>query len=105
MQPFGAEALGWREPLIGHRDLNSAHDDLKIFYPIGDVKSKGDFMSIDLYAKAVHLLERIANSIHEREPKNPNLLCFSTIEVQVVEEWLDNFVTDIRLKKPVHRET
>jgi len=57
-------------------------------------------MSIDLYAKAVHLLERIANSIHEREPKSPNLLYFSSSEVQVVEGWLHDFVTDIGMKKP-----
>jgi len=51
-------------------------------------------MSIDLYAKAVNLLEQIANSVHERDPKNPNLLCFSTAEVQVVEEWLKNFIDE-----------
>lgn len=51
-------------------------------------------MSIDLYAKAVNLLEQIANSVHERDPKNPNLLCFSTTEVQVVEEWLKEFVDE-----------
>ncbi len=50
-------------------------------------------MSIDLYAKAVQLLERVANSIHERE-KNPNLICFSTNEVHVVEEWLKDFVNE-----------
>lgn len=51
-------------------------------------------MSIDLYAKAVNLLEQIANSVHERDSKNPNLLCFSTTEVQVVEEWLKQFVDE-----------
>lgn len=51
-------------------------------------------MSIDLYAKAVNLLEQIANSVHERDPKNPNLLCFSTSEVQVVEDWLREFVKE-----------
>lgn len=51
-------------------------------------------MSIDLYAKAVDLLGQIANSVHERDPKNPNLLCFSTSEVQLVEEWLKQFVDE-----------
>lgn len=48
-------------------------------------------MVIDLYAKAVQLLERVANSVHERDPKNPNLLCFSVSEVQLVEQWLGEF--------------
>lgn len=48
-------------------------------------------MSIDYYAKSVELLERIANSVHERDPKNPNLLCFSSSEVQLVEQWLKEF--------------
>ena len=50
-------------------------------------------MSIDYYAKSVELLERIANSVHERDPKNPNLylLCFSSSEVQLVEHWLKEF--------------
>ena len=48
-------------------------------------------MSIDYYAKSVELLERIANSVHERDSKNPNLLCFSSSEVQLVEQWLKEF--------------
>ncbi len=51
-------------------------------------------MDIDLHSKAVHLLEKIANSVHERDPKNLNLLCFSTTEVQVVEEWLKEFIKE-----------
>jgi hypothetical protein len=51
-------------------------------------------MDIDLYSKAVQLLEKIANSVHERDPKNPNLLCFSSTEVGVVEQWLKEFVEE-----------
>lgn len=51
-------------------------------------------MSIDLYAKAVQLLEYIANSVHEREHKNANLSCFSTNEVQIVEKWLKDFISE-----------
>lgn len=51
-------------------------------------------MGIDLYSKAVHLLEKIANSVHERDPKNPNLMCFSSAEVYVVEKWLEEFVNE-----------
>ena len=72
----------------------NGHDEAATILTIGAIKSKGDLMAIDLYAKAVQLLERVANSVHERDPKNPNLLCFSTIEVQVVEEWLKEFVQD-----------
>lgn len=53
-------------------------------------------MNIDLYAKAVQLLEKIANSVHERDPKNINLLCFSVSEVQVVEEWLKEFIEETK---------
>lgn len=48
-------------------------------------------MVIDYYAKSVELLERIANSVHERDSKNTNLLCFSSNEVQLVEQWLKEF--------------
>lgn len=48
-------------------------------------------MGDDLYAKAMQLLEKIANSVHERDPKNANLLCFSTTEVLLVEQWLKDF--------------
>jgi len=51
-------------------------------------------MTIDLYAKAVNLLEQIANSVHEREPKNQNLLFFSTTEVQLVQDWLAEFAKE-----------
>ena len=48
-------------------------------------------MKIDYYAKAVELLERVANSVHERDPKNANLLCFSRSEIDLVEQWLKEF--------------
>jgi hypothetical protein len=54
-------------------------------------------MKIYLHLKAIHLLEKIANSIYERDPKNPNLLCFSIIEVQVVEEWLKHFIEEYQI--------
>lgn len=57
-------------------------------------------MEIDIHSKAVHLLEKIANSVHERDPKNPNLLCFSTTEVQVVEQWLKDFIEEQIGKSP-----
>lgn len=55
-------------------------------------------MNIDIYAKSVQLLERVANSVHERDPKNANLLCFSTNEVQVVEEWINELLNELEQK-------
>lgn len=55
-------------------------------------------MAIDIYAKSVQLLERVANSVHEREPKNPNLLFFSGNEVQVVEEWMRELLLELEEK-------
>jgi len=49
-------------------------------------------MQTDLHDKAVQLLEKIAISVHERDPKNPNLLCFSTSEVMLVKKWLEDFI-------------
>lgn len=51
-------------------------------------------MEIDLHSKAIHLLDTIANSIYERGLPNPNILCFTKTEVEVVEGWLNNFVKE-----------
>lgn len=50
---------------------------------------------MDTRAKSVQLLERIANSVHERDPKTPTLLCFSSNEVHVVDEWLQALIWDL----------
>lgn len=55
-------------------------------------------MNIDLYAKATQLLERIANSVHERSPENQNLLFFNINEVKLVEEWLKEFHSECNQK-------
>jgi len=52
---------------------------------------------MDIHAKAIELLEKIANSVHERDPKNPNLLCFTVAEVQLVEKWLGDFKNEQQL--------
>ena len=57
-------------------------------------------MDIDLYAKAVQLLGRIANSVHDRYLPNDPEMKFSVNEVQVVEQWLKEFV-DETLKEKV----
>ncbi len=44
------------------------------------------------YDDAVRLLELIANSVHERNPNNPNPLFFSKDEIVLVEEWIDSYL-------------
>lgn len=53
-------------------------------------------MDIDLHFKAVHLLEKIANSIYEREKIINPIWTFTSAEVQVVEKWLNEFSILIR---------
>ena len=62
-------------------------------------------MDLDVYAKSVQLLERVANSVHERDPKNPYLLCFSSSEVQVVEEWIKELIEELKVKSPQSGDT
>ena len=96
MPKFTALALGWRKPLTVHR-INlqwiRCTDDI---LPIGEVNSKGDLMTIDIHAKSVQLLERVANSVHDRDPKNPNLLTFSLSEILIVEEWLKELLKELK---------
>lgn len=54
---------------------------------------------MDLREKSTQLLEKIANSVHERDPKNPNLLCFNVKEVQLVEDWLRDFKDELDTHK------
>lgn len=53
-------------------------------------------MSIDLYAKSQQLLETLANSIHDREPKSPNPFFFNINEIHVTEQWLMEFIKEIK---------
>lgn len=46
---------------------------------------------MNYYEMAVDLLEKIANSVLERDPKTQNPLFFSVEDVKVVEEWLKEF--------------
>jgi hypothetical protein len=52
-------------------------------------------MTIDIYAKSVQLLERVANSIHDREPKNPTLFTFSLNEIHIVENWIKELLKEL----------
>lgn len=44
-------------------------------------------MTIDISAKSVQILEKLANSLHERDGSMKNF-CFTTHEVRIVEDWL-----------------
>lgn len=96
MRKFGAIALGWRKPMtvlrINFQWIRCTDDIL----PIGVVNSKGDLMVIDIYAKSVQLLERVANSVHDRDPKNPNLLTFSVNEIHIVEDWIKELMKELK---------
>jgi hypothetical protein len=52
-------------------------------------------MKVDIYAKSAQLLASLSNSIYERDPKNPNLVCFSTNEMHVVEKWLRELLKEL----------
>ena len=52
-------------------------------------------MRLDLNAKSQQLLETLANSIHDRDPKNPNPFFFSINEIHVAHRWLEEFVRDL----------
>jgi hypothetical protein len=52
-------------------------------------------MSIDLHAKSQQLLESLANSIHDREPKSTNPFFFNINEIHVAEKWLKEFIEEV----------
>lgn len=53
-------------------------------------------MEIDLYAKSQQLLETLANSIYDRDPKSVNSFFFNISEIQVAEKWLLEFIRELK---------
>jgi len=51
-------------------------------------------MTIDIYAESTDLLERLANSIYDRDPNK--FLFFSINEIQLVEKWLIDIIKHVR---------
>jgi hypothetical protein len=45
-------------------------------------------LKIDAFAKSSELLNKLINSVYDRNPTNPNPLSFTVTELQIVEEWL-----------------
>jgi hypothetical protein len=52
-------------------------------------------MSFDLYAKSSELLEKLANSIYDRDPSNPNPFFFNVAEIHIVENWLKKVIDEV----------
>ena len=52
-------------------------------------------MSFDLYQKSSELLEKLANSIYDRDPSNPNPLFFNLAEIHIVENWLKEVIEEV----------
>lgn len=52
-------------------------------------------MDIDLHTKSQQLLETLANSVHDRDPKNPQPFFFNIADIQVAEKWLQEFIREI----------
>lgn len=51
-------------------------------------------MPIDLYQKSSELLEKLANSVFDRDPTNPNPLFFNMSEIHLVENWLKDVLKE-----------
>lgn len=55
-------------------------------------------MSIDINARAAELLERLANSVYDRDPKikidGENPFCFRIKEIQIVEKFLTDTIQE-----------
>jgi len=54
-------------------------------------------MPIDLHVKSQQLLETLANSIHDRDPKNLSPFSFNIAEIHVAENWLRVFAKEIKV--------
>jgi hypothetical protein len=53
-------------------------------------------MTVDLHAKSHDLLETLANSIHDRDPKSLTPFFFNVTEIHIAEKWLSEFIKEIK---------
>lgn len=51
---------------------------------------------MELHAKSQQLLETLANSVHDRDPKSTNPFFFNMADIHAAEEWLKNFVKEVK---------
>ena len=54
-------------------------------------------MTFDIHEKSAQILEKLANSIYDREPNNPNPLFFSNKEMIIVDNWIREMLHDYEL--------
>jgi hypothetical protein len=55
-------------------------------------------LNIDVYAKSTQLLERLANSIYDRDSISPNPFFFKASEITVVEDWVRELIEEVKMK-------
>lgn len=53
-------------------------------------------MEMDLYAKSQQLLETLANSVHDREPKSQEPFFFNISDIHAAEKWLEDFIRELK---------
>jgi hypothetical protein len=53
-------------------------------------------MSIDIHVKSHQLLEMLANSVHDRDPKSTNYFFFNIADIHAAERWLIDFIEEIK---------
>ncbi len=53
-------------------------------------------MQIDLNVKAQELLQKLANSIYDRDQKMANEFSFNQIDIELTKEWLCDFIEEVR---------
>lgn len=53
-------------------------------------------MTVDINVKSMQLLEKLANAIYDREPKNStNMFHFKTSDIGIVEDWLRETIGEV----------
>jgi hypothetical protein len=54
-------------------------------------------MKINLHEKSEILLKELANSLFDREPKNPKPVFFTAIEIEIVEDFLNELLEESKI--------
>ncbi len=55
---------------------------------------------MDIYSESALLLERLANSVYDRNPQNPNPLFFTPKELGIVESWIKALIDRVGVGQP-----
>jgi len=57
-------------------------------------------VSINVHEKSSQLLERLANSIYDRDPAHPKPFFFNINEIHIVEDWLNDLFRETQIRNP-----